>query len=68
MTLICRCGSHALRITSQTYPTDDDGRAVGTATECYECEECGATGSYIFGDGSDHTTGCVTTSSTEARI
>ncbi|GAB6862354.1 hypothetical protein ACFR97_07270 [Haloplanus litoreus] len=61
MTLRCECGAHDIEIVDAIYPEDDEGRAVGSAVERYECQACGRTGTYVFGDGIDRTTGCVTT-------
>jgi hypothetical protein len=63
MTLRCKCGALDIEIVDATYPTDADGRPSGTATERYECQVCGRTGSFSFGDGVERTTGCVTTGS-----
>lgn len=61
VTLVCECGSPAIEIVDATYPEDADGRPTGTASERYECQECGRTGGFSFGEGSSRTTGCVTT-------
>jgi hypothetical protein len=59
--LVCECGSPAIEKVAATYPTDADGRPVGTAFERYECQDCGRTGSFAFGDGDERASGCVTT-------
>jgi len=66
VTLVCECGSPAIEIVDATYPEDADGRPTGTAFERYECQDCGRTGGFSFGDGVERTTGCVTTR--EARL
>ncbi|MCD2199099.1 hypothetical protein LPA44_04190 [Halobacterium sp. KA-4] len=60
MTLVCECGSPAIEIVDATYPEDANGNPTGTATERYECLDCGRTGTYAFGDGTDRMSGCVT--------
>jgi len=65
MTLICECGSHAIEIVEQNYPTDDQGNPDGLAFEKYECAHCGRTGGFRFGERNgqhiERTSGCVTT-------
>jgi len=59
MTLICKCGSHALEFVEQNYSDD------GLAYERYECGVCGRKGSYRFGERNgrhvDEKSGCLTT-------
>lgn len=53
MTLVCQCGSPALRITSQSYTED-------SAFEAYKCESCGATGSLSYDElTGERLTGCL---------
>ncbi|HET7322746.1 MAG TPA: hypothetical protein VFJ06_00255 [Halococcus sp.] len=54
MTLICQaCGSHALKITEQSY-------GEVTAFEAYECENCGDTGTLHHNDvGGTTLRGCL---------
>ena len=61
MTLVCECGG-SLEITHQQYDRDADGNITGEgqAYEEYRCMSCGRTGSYTFGDGGEHMTGCLT--------
>jgi transposase-like protein len=59
--LVCECGCRDIEIVHATYPEDADGRPTGTATERYECQACGRTGTYAFGKGVSRTGGCVTT-------
>jgi hypothetical protein len=54
MTLICSCGSHALKIVRQSYGEQ-------SAFEVYECEACGDTGTLNHDDVTGTAlTGCLT--------
>jgi len=55
MTLVCECGSPEIESVDATYPEDVDGRSSGTAFERYECQDCGRTGGFSFGDGVERT-------------
>lgn len=64
MVLRCsECGG-AVELQAASYPTDTSGHSKGVAFETYECVECGATGTYRFGDRDgqhvDETSGCLT--------
>lgn len=64
MVLRCTCGG-SVEVQSATYPEDARGKPTGVAIENYECQSCGATGTYRFGerDGQhvEEMSGCLTT-------
>ncbi len=53
MTLTCKHCGGALELEGQSYGPE-------TAHESYRCANCGATGTYRFGEGGEHMSGCVT--------